>query len=117
MSKSNHKSITIHVDSDELTIYHSLSDEQKRILRLVLKSMIRNPELLSSANYYVKLALKSVSEYICPLCFIPFSSRKALILHVRYTSHEPVCPICAKKFNKVDAALDHICKKHNICVS
>ncbi|WP_420807164.1 hypothetical protein [Acidianus manzaensis] len=45
------------------------------------------------------------------------TSRTALINHIRYTNHPLHCMICKKKSSNYNALLDHICKKHNICIS
>jgi uncharacterized Zn-finger protein len=115
---SNHKGIFIHVTLEELERYHSLTPEQKRLIRVIVKTLIYKPELLSESSYLFKLlAAKTVSRYVCPLCLMPFSSSVSLKQHIRYTSHPKICPVCKKEFAKTDALLDHVCKKHNICVS
>jgi len=37
--------------------------------------------------------------------------------HIRYNEHTTTCLVCRKEFANTDSALDHVCKKHNICVS
>ncbi|AZG04107.1 hypothetical protein [Sulfolobus spindle-shaped virus] len=116
--KSNHKGITIHVTLEELERYHSLTPEQKRLIRIIVKILIHNPELLNESSYLYKLLTgKAISPYVCPLCLMPFSSSVSLKQHIRYTEHAKTCPVCHKEFAKTDALLDHVCKKHNICVS
>jgi hypothetical protein len=116
--KSNHKGITIHVSLEELERYHSLTPEQKRIIRAIVKTLIYNPQLLNESSYLYKLLTgKAISPYICPLCLMPFSSSVSLKQHIRYAEHTTTCPVCHKEFVKTDALLDHVCKKHNICVS
>ena len=115
---SNHKTIGIHVSNEELTRYHSLTPEQKQLIRAVVKALIHRPDLLNESPYLFKLlTVKAISPYVCPLCLTPFSSSLSLKQHIRYTEHTKVCPVCHKKFKKTDALLDHVCKKHNICVS
>ena len=115
---SNHKGITIHVSLEELERYHSLTPEQKRIIRAIVKTLIYNPQLLNESSYLYKLlTAKAISPYICPLCLMPFSSSVSLKQHIRYAEHTTTCPVCHKEFAKTDALLDHVCKKHNICVS
>jgi len=115
---SNHKGIMIHVSTEELERYHSLTQEQKRLIRAVVKMLIYNPDLLTEPDYLYKLLIsKAISPYVCPLCLTPFSSSVSLKLHVRYTEHMTTCPVCRKEFANTDSALDHVCKKHNICVS
>jgi len=115
---SNHKTIGIHVSNEELTRYHSLTPEQKQLIRAVVKALIHRPDLLNESPYLFKLlTIKAISPYVCPLCLTPFSSSLNLKQHIRYTEHTKVCPVCHKKFKKTDALLDHVCKKHNICVS
>ncbi len=115
---SNHKSIAIHVSSEELERYHSLTPEQKRLIKAVVKALIHRPDLLNESPYLFKLlTVKAISPYVCPLCLTPFSSYFSLKQHIRYTEHTKVCPVCHKKFKKTEALLDHVCKKHNICVS
>ncbi|WP_409348384.1 C2H2-type zinc finger protein [Saccharolobus islandicus] len=48
---------------------------------------------------------------------MPLSSSVSLKQHIRYTEHAKTCPVYGKDFAKTDATLDHVCKKHNICVS
>ncbi|MQL56433.1 C2H2-type zinc finger protein [Acidianus ambivalens] len=115
---SNHKSIAIHVTLEELRRYHSLTPEQKRLIRAIVKALIYRPDLLAESDYLMKLLQsKAVSPYVCPLCLLPFSSLTALKQHIRYAEHTKVCPICKREFTTTDALLDHVCKKHNICVS
>ncbi len=115
---SNHKSVTIHVSQEELKRYHSLSAEQKRLIRTVVKTLIHRPDLLNESSYLIKLlSAKAVSPHVCPLCLTPFSSFFSLKQHIRYAEHTKVCPVCHKEFRKTEALLDHVCKKHNICVS
>ncbi|AZG03543.1 hypothetical protein [Sulfolobus spindle-shaped virus] len=115
---SNRKTLGIHVSAEELKRYHSLSAEQKRLLRIIVKVLIYNPELLNESSYLYKLlTTKAISPYVCPLCLIPFSSSVSLKQHIRYAEHTTTCPVCGKEFAKTDALLDHVCKKHNICVS
>jgi superfamily II helicase len=116
--KSNHKGITIHVTAEELKRYHSLTPEQKRLLRIIVKTLIYKPDLLNEGSYLYKLlSSKAVSPYVCPLCLTPFSSSVSLKQHIRYAEHTKVCLACGKEFQKTEALLDHVCKKHNICVS
>ncbi|AZG03199.1 hypothetical protein [Sulfolobus spindle-shaped virus] len=115
---SNHKTLGIHVTLEELERYHSLTPEQKRIIRAIVKALIHNPQLLDESGYLYKLLTsKAVSPYVCPLCLMPFSSSVSLKQHIRYTEHAKTCPICKKEFRNTDSTLDHVCKKHNICVS
>ncbi len=115
---SNHKTLGIHVSQEELIRYHSLTPEQKRLIRIIVKVLIQNPELLDESSYLYKLlTAKAVSPYVCPLCLVPFSSSVSLKQHIRYAEHTTICPVCKKEFAKTDALLDHVCKKHNICVS
>ncbi|AZG03579.1 hypothetical protein [Sulfolobus spindle-shaped virus] len=115
---SNHKTIGIHVSNEELTRYHSLTPEQKQLIRAVVKALIHRPDLLNESPYLFKLlTVKAISPYVCPLCLIPFSSSVSLKQHIRYAEHTTTCPVCGKEFAKTDALLDHVCKKHNICVS
>ena len=115
---SNHKTLGIHVSQEELIRYHSLTPEQKRLIRIIVKVLIQNPELLDESSYLYKLlTAKAVSPYVCPLCLVPFSSSVSLKQHIRYAEHTKVCLACGKEFAKTDALLDHVCKKHNICVS
>ncbi|AWR95955.1 C2H2-type zinc finger protein [Acidianus brierleyi] len=115
---SNHKGIMIHVSLEELTRYHSLTPEQKRVIRAIVKTLIYRPDLLNETNYLYRLMQsKAVSPYVCPLCLIPFSSSEALKMHIRYSEHTTVCPICRKGFKDTETLLNHLCKKHNICVS
>ncbi len=101
---SNHKGIIIHVTLEELKRYHSLTPEQKRLIRIIVKTLIYKPDLLDESSYLYKLlTAKAVSPYVCPLCLMPFSSSVALKQHIRYTSHPNVCPICKKEFQKTDA--------------
>ncbi|WP_080557568.1 C2H2-type zinc finger protein [Saccharolobus islandicus] len=58
-----------------------------------------------------------IGPYVCPLCLTPFSSSVSLKQHIRYTEHAKTCPVCGKEFRNTDSTLDHVCKKHNICVS
>ena len=114
---SNHKGITIHVTLEELKRYHSLMPEQKRLIRVVVKMLIYNPDLLTEPGYLHKLlTAKAISPYVCPLCLMPFSSSVSLKQHVRYAEHMTTCPVCRKEFANTDSTLDHVCKKHNICV-
>jgi hypothetical protein len=72
---SNHKTLGIHVSLEELKRYHSLSAEQKRLIRIIVKILIYNPQLLNESSYLYKLlTAKAVSNYVCPLCLMPFSS-------------------------------------------
>ncbi|QXJ33197.1 C2H2-type zinc finger protein [Saccharolobus shibatae] len=115
---SNHKGIFIHVTLEELKRYHSLTPEQKRLIRAIVKTLIHNPQLLDESSYlYRLLASKAISQFVCPLCLMPFSSSVSLKQHIRYAEHTKVCPVCKKEFTSTDSALDHVCKKHNICVS
>jgi len=115
---SNHKTLGIHVSQEELLRYHSLTPEQKRLIRIIVKVLIQNPELLDESSYLYKLlTAKAISPYVCPLCLVPFSSAVSLKQHIRYAEHTTICPVCKKEFAKTDALLDHVCKKHNICVS
>jgi len=115
---SNHKTLGIHVSQEELRRYHSLSPEQKRLIRIIVKVLIQNPELLDESSYLYKLlTAKAISPYVCPLCLTPFSSAVSVKQHIRYAEHTTICPVCKKEFAKTDALLDHVCKKHNICVS
>ncbi|WP_425357377.1 hypothetical protein [Metallosphaera yellowstonensis] len=43
-------------------------------------------------------------------------SNPSLKRHTRYTEHTTTCPVCRKEFANTDSTLDHVCKKHNICV-
>jgi len=116
--RSNYKTVGIHVTLEELERYHSLTPEQKRLIRVIVKTLIYNPELLSESSYLYKLlTAKAISPYVCPLCLVPFSSAVSLKQHIRYAEHTTICPVCKKEFAKTDALLDHVCKKHNICVS
>jgi uncharacterized Zn-finger protein len=116
--RSNYKTLGIHVTLEELERYHSLTSEQKRLIRVIVKTLIYNPQLLNESSYLYKLlTAKAVSPYVCPLCLTPFSSSLSLKQHIRYAEHTKVCLACGKKFKKTDALLDHVCKKHNICVS
>ncbi len=118
MYVNKNKIIAIHVSSKELERYHSLPIEQKRIIRIIVKMLISRPELLGESSYFFKfLTSKSISQYVCPLCLTPFSSIKALKQHIRYAEHTKVCPVCRKEFAKTESLLDHVCKKHNVCVS
>ncbi|ACZ35808.1 unknown [Betafusellovirus yellowstonense] len=115
---SNHKGIMIHVSLEELTRYHSLRPEQKRLIRAFVKMLIYYPQLLDESSYLYKLlTVKAVSPYVCPLCLTPFHSFASLKQHIRYAEHTTTCPVCKKQFQKTDTLLDHVCKKHNICVS
>ncbi len=115
---SNHKTLGIHGSLEELRRYHSLTPEQKRLIRIIVKVLIQNPELLDESSYLYKLlTAKAISPYVCPLCLVPFSSSVSLKQHIRYAEHTTICPVCKKEFAKTDALLDHVCKKHNICVS
>ena len=115
---SNHKTLGIHVSLEELKRYHSLTPEQKRLIRTVVKMLIHHPDLLNESSYFLRfLTAKAVSPYVCPLCLMPFSSSVSLKQHIRYAEHTKVCLACGKEFAKTDALLDHVCKKHNICVS
>jgi hypothetical protein len=116
MYLSNHKGIMIHVSEDELELYHSLSKEQKRLLRAVVKALIMNPELLNVEFLQKFLTAKVLSDYVCPLCLIPFSTMLSLKMHIRYSEHNTKCLLCKKSFQDSEATLDHICKKHNICM-
>jgi len=114
---SRNRGIMIHVSMKELAVYHSLTPEQKKLLRAFVKTLIYNPELLDESTYlYRLLTVKAVSKYVCPLCLVPFSSAVSLKQHIRYTEHGKTCPVCRKAFANTDSALDHVCKKHNICV-
>ncbi|ACP46020.1 zinc finger C2H2-type domain protein [Sulfolobus islandicus Y.G.57.14] len=115
---SNHKTLGIHVSLEELERYHSLSAEQKQLIRAVVKTLIHHPDLLNESSYFLRfLTSKAISPYVCPLCLTPFSSSVSLKQHIRYAEHTKICPVCHKEFAKTDALLDHVCKKHNICVS
>ncbi|BFI75437.1 C2H2-type zinc finger protein [Sulfurisphaera ohwakuensis] len=115
---SNHKTLGIHVTLEELKRYHQLTPEQKRLIRVIVKTLIHNPQLLDESSYLYKLLTsKAISKFVCPLCLMPFSSSVALKQHLRYEEHSKVCPVCKKEFTSTDSALDHVCKKHNICVS
>jgi hypothetical protein len=115
---SNHKGIMIHVSLEELERYNALSTEQKRLIRAIVKTLIYNPQLLNESSYFLRfLTSKAISPYVCPLCLTPFSSSLSLKQHIRYAEHTKVCLACGKEFAKTDALLDHVCKKHNICVS
>jgi superfamily II helicase len=114
---SNHKTLGIHVTLEELKRYHSLTPEQKRTIRVIVKTLIYNPKLLNESLYLLKLlSAKAVSPYVCPLCLTPFSSPVSLKQHIRYAEHTKVCLACGKEFAKTESLLDHVCKKHNICV-
>jgi hypothetical protein len=116
---SGNRGITIHVSTEELERYHSLRQDQKRLIRAFVKMMIYYPQLLDvdeSSYLYKLLTVKAVSKYICPLCLMPFGSSISLKQHIRYTEHGKTCPVCQREFANTDSALDHICKKHNICV-
>jgi len=114
---SNHKGIMIHVTLKELMLYHSLTPEQKKVIRAIVKTLILRPDLLEESNYLYRLIQsKAVSSYVCPLCLMPFSSSVSLKQHIRYAEHMTTCPVCQKEFANTDSALDHVCKKHNICV-
>ncbi|ACZ35812.1 unknown [Betafusellovirus yellowstonense] len=110
------KGVFFHLSSEEYEIYKNLPEEQKRALRLLIKTLIRNPNLLND-NLVKYAMLKSINTFTCPICLMPFSSYKGLIEHIRYTTHNLKCRYCGKTFTSQDALLDHICKKHNICVS
>jgi hypothetical protein len=72
---SNHKTLGIHVSLEELKRYYSLSAEQKRLIRIIVKILIYNPQLLNESSYLYKLlTAKAVSNYVCPLCLMSFSS-------------------------------------------
>ena len=115
--KHVNRGITIHVSMKELAVYHSLPQDQKRLIRAVVKMLIYNPQLLDESSYLFRLlTAKTISPYVCPLCLTPFSSSVSLKQHVRYTEHMTTCPVCQKEFANTDSALDHVCKKHNICV-
>ncbi len=82
---SNHKTLGIHVSQEELIRYHSLTPEQKRLIRIIVKVLIQNPELLDESSYLYKLlTAKAVSPYVCPLCLVPF------IFSVSQTAY-PLC--------------------------
>ncbi|PVU74706.1 hypothetical protein DDW13_06390 [Acidianus hospitalis] len=116
--RSNYKTLGIHVTLEELKRYHALPTEQKRLIKTVVKTLIYRPDLLNESSYFFKLlSAKAVSPYVCPLCLMPFSSSVSLKQHIRYAEHTKVCPVCRKEFAKTEALLDHVCKKHNICVS
>ena len=115
---SNHKTLGIHLSLEELSRYHQLTNEQKKIIRIIVKVLIYNPELLDESSYLFKLlTAKAVSPYACPLCLTPFSSYLSLKQHIRYAEHMTACPVCKRQLASTDSALDHVCKKHNICVS
>ena len=119
---SGNYTVGFHVSLEELKRYHSLTPEQKQLIRAVVKALIHKPDLLNESlnesAYFLKLLTsKAISHYVCPLCLTPFSSSLALKQHIRYAEHTKVCPICKKEFAKTEALLDHVCKKHNICVS
>ena len=119
-AKKRRKSRTLSftVSEEELQRYHALTTEQKRLIKAVVKLLIYNPQLLDEPEYLYKLLTKkAISPYVCPLCLTPFSSSISLKLHLRYAEHTNECPICHKRFTSVDATLDHVCKKHGICVS
>ena len=112
-----YQGIFIRLTEEELAVYHSLQPSQKRLIRAVVKMLIYNPDLLTEPGYLYKiLTVKAISPYVCPLCLTPFSSSVSLKQHVRYTEHMTTCPVCQKEFANTDSALDHVCKKHNICV-
>ncbi|ACZ35744.1 unknown [Sulfolobus spindle-shaped virus 6] len=118
IKKYQNKGIFFHLSKKEYERYKSLPPEQKKLIRAVIKALIYNPDLLSEADYLFKLMQsKTVSPYVCPLCLTPFSSSVSLKQHIRYTEHSKVCPVCGKEFRNTDSTLDHVCKKHNICVS
>ena len=113
-----HWMIGFHVTKEEHELYHRLTPEQKKLIRAILKTLIYRPDLLNESSYLFKLlTAKAVSPYVCPLCLTPYSSSVALKNHLRYEEHTTKCPICSKQFTSVDATIDHVCKKHNICVS
>nr|WP_231918311.1 C2H2-type zinc finger protein [Saccharolobus solfataricus] len=86
-------------------------------MRAIVKTLIYRPDLLDESGYLYKLlTAKAVSPFVCPICLTPFSSSSALKQHIRYEEHGKECQICKKRFTTTDATLDHICKKHNICV-
>ncbi|BCU69810.1 C2H2-type zinc finger protein [Stygiolobus caldivivus] len=115
---SKNKTISFHISLEEYEAYKKLSIEQKRLIRAIVKILVKNPQLLEEYNYVYKfLTAKSISPYVCPLCLVPFSSLTALKNHLRYAEHTKVCPICHKEFTSTEATLDHVCKKHNICIS
>ena len=120
MSLQSHRKkygIYIGLSEDELEKYHQMTPEQKRLIKAIVKTLIYNPQLLAEPAYLYKLlAVKAVSPYVCPLCLTPYSSSVALKNHLRYEEHTTKCPICSKQFTSTDAALDHVCKKHGICV-
>ena len=109
--------ISFWVSEEELRRYHQLSKEQKRLIRAIVKTLIYRPDLLNESSYLFKLlTAKAVSPFVCPLCLTPFSSSFALKQHLRYEEHTTKCPVCSKQFTSVDATIDHVCKKHGICV-
>jgi uncharacterized Zn-finger protein len=115
--KNQTLTLTFHLSKDELAVYHSLEPSQKRLIRAFVKTLIYNPQLLDESSYLYKLlTVKAISPYVCPLCLMPFSSSVSLKQHIRYTEHGKTCPVCQKEFANTDSALDHVCKKHNICV-
>ncbi|QGA87302.1 putative zinc finger protein [Sulfolobus spindle-shaped virus] len=114
----NHPKISLHVTRKELETYHKLDRDKKRLIRSIVRTLLQHPELLDYADFWQKFfASKIVSEYVCPLCLMPFPTRFSLIQHIRYGEHETECKLCKKKFVNTDALMDHICKKHNICIS
>ncbi|WP_016729753.1 C2H2-type zinc finger protein [Saccharolobus islandicus] len=72
---------------------------------------------IKSHNFLSLNEVGIIGPYVCPLCLMPFSSSVSLKQHIRYTEHAKTCPICKKEFTNTDSTLDHVCKKHNICVS
>lgn len=115
MKKYKKGGIFIHLNSEELEKYEQLPDSKKRLIKTIIKTLILNPDLLSE-NLVKYAVLKNITDYVCPLCLMPFSSHNALMHHFRYTNHEPRCIYCGKSFVDQEALVDHVCKKHNICL-
>ncbi|QGA67423.1 C2H2-type zinc finger protein [Sulfolobus sp. E11-6] len=109
--------ITFNITEQEHQNYHSLTPEQKKFLRMLVRLILQKPELLNYVETWYNFLLQKVFvDYICPACLAPFPHRRALVMHLRYEEHSTECKMCGRELSSTDGLLDHVCKKHNICV-
>jgi rubrerythrin len=103
--------ISLRVSDEQFEVWKSLPEEKRDLLRNVIRTILSHPTMLDE-NLQRWIAVKSVLKWVCPVCYTTFSSRKALIEHVRYYEFgDGKCPFCARKSGNI---LDHLRKSHFI---